>query len=326
MLVDVSKCIACRSCQVACKQWWKLPAVPSVNRGTHENPPDLTAYTWNRIGLREIESDGTKKSLFTRKACMHCNQAVCVWVCPSYARGYDDLGYVTLNRERCIGCGRCEEYCPFEVPKLGPHDISARISVKLNTPRFVSYSCVLCRDRVENGDLPACAKSCPTQAMQFGELSDLAERGQARVNIIRGRHPKANLYGRKELGGLKVLYILTEEPSAHGFPEKAQLGTYPPFITHTFPHWYEKALADGLLPAFPQQAKSHWYMQPDLVPVPPPEEPAWTWALSGPRLGRWAPVLWGWLGRGFLGAIAGILLRLRRRTSSEGDRERDKET
>jgi len=134
MLVDVSKCIACRGCQIACKQWWKLPAVASIHRGIHENPPELTAHTWNRIRFQEVEDNGRRKWLFTRKACNHCSEAVCVWVCPSYARGHNDQGFVSIDQERCIGCGRCGEFCPFGVPRLGVHDISKRISVQLSTP------------------------------------------------------------------------------------------------------------------------------------------------------------------------------------------------
>jgi len=71
MLFDSSKCMACRGCQVACKQWWELPAVSTTNQGTYENPPDLSAETWNMIKCREIGNNGTVRWLFTRQACMH---------------------------------------------------------------------------------------------------------------------------------------------------------------------------------------------------------------------------------------------------------------
>ncbi len=313
MLVDVSKCIACRSCQIACKQWWRLPAVPSVNRGTHENPADLTAHTWNRIALKEIESGGAKKWLFTRKACNHCSQAVCIWVCPSFARGYNNLGSVTIDHDRCIGCGRCGEHCPFGVPKLGAHDVSRRITVGFYTPRLVSYSCAFCKDRLENGGTPACAKSCPTQAVQFGEWTDLVKRGRARVNALKGSHPKANLYGEKEMGGLKVLKVLTEEPAVHGLPENPKMGTYPVFVKHNFPRWYEKAVTEGVLPLFPPKANRKWYMQPDLAPAPSPKEPLLIAGFAGPTLGGWAPFLWGWFSLGVIGGFVALLVKLRGR-------------
>jgi formate dehydrogenase iron-sulfur subunit len=325
MLVDVSKCIACRSCQVACKQWWKLPAVPSVNRGTHENPADLTAHTWNRIAFREIESNRTKKWLFTRKSCNHCSQAACVWVCPSFARGYNNLGSVTIDETRCIGCGRCGEYCPFGVPRLGAHNISPKIAVGLYTPRLVSYSCAFCRDRLENGGIPACAKSCPTQAILFGEWADLVKRGRARVNALRDSHPKANLYGEKEMGGLRVLKVLTEEPGVHGLPENPKIGDPPEYSQHNFPRWYARAVSEGLLPVFPAKANRKWYMQPDLAPGPAPKEPELTAGLAGSKLGGWAPILGGWLGVGVIGTLSAVLWNLRRRNTVKGEEERTKQ-
>jgi formate dehydrogenase iron-sulfur subunit len=326
MLVDVSKCIACRSCQIACKQWWKLPAMITINRGTHENPPDLTFGTWNRIQFKEIENNGKKKWLFTRKACMHCSKAVCVWVCPAYARTYSHLGHVTIDKERCIGCGRCGEYCPFDVPKLGQHGVSPRFPVKLGPPRLVSYSCIFCIDRLEDGLTPACAKTCPTEAIRVGDLDDLVVLGQARVNELKTSHPKANIYGKKELGGLKVVYVLTEEPGIHGLPENPQIGTYPEFVKSTFPRWYTLAVTEGKLPVFPQGARREWYMQGGLTPAPSPKEPAWAAEFPGSKLGRWAPLLWGWLGIGIVGGAATLGWSIRRRNKLGQEKQKDGES
>src|SRR4030065_2232386 len=101
ILFDTSKCIACRACQVACKEWWELPAVSTKTRGTYETPPDLSAETWNKIRFSEIGQNGTVRWLFTRQACMHCTTAACVWVCPTYARTYSSLGFITIDQERC---------------------------------------------------------------------------------------------------------------------------------------------------------------------------------------------------------------------------------
>jgi len=313
MLVDVSKCIACRSCQIACKQWWKLPAMPTINRGTHENPPDLTFGTWNRIQFKEIENKGKKKWLFTRKACMHCSKAVCVWVCPSYARTYNHLGHVAINKERCIGCGRCTEYCPFNVPRLGQHGASPRFPVKRGPARLVSYSCIFCMDRLEDGLPPACAKACPTGAIRFGDLTDLVVLGQDRVKELKAGYPKANLYGKNDLGGLKVMFVLTEAPGIHGLPENPQVGTYPEFVKSTFPRWYAEAVTKGDLPVFPKGARREWYMQGDLAPAPSPIEPAWEDKFPEFGLGRWMPLLWAWLGIGVVGGAATIGWSIRRR-------------
>lgn len=264
ILFDSAKCMACRACQVACKQWWELPAVSTANSGTYENPPHLEAETWNRIRFNENRQNGTVSWIFTRRACMHCTKAVCVWVCPTYARTYDSLGYVTIDPERCIGCGRCVAYCPFQVPRLGRHNVSARIVVELGTPRVVAYKCAFCKDRVKEGLVPACVKTCPPEALRFGEHANLVERGQARVDALKATYPNVRLYGEKELGGLHVLYILTDAPSIHGLPEKPQFGVYPKF-EEPLPDWYKKAVADGRLPAFPSEARPEWYMQPESV-------------------------------------------------------------
>lgn len=326
MLVDVSKCIACRGCQIACKQWWKLPAVATIHRGIHENPPELTAHTWNRIRFKELEDNGRRRWLFTRKACNHCSEAVCVWVCPSFARGHNDQGFVSIDQERCIGCGRCGEFCPFGVPKLGAHNISKRISVQLSTPRLVSYSCAFCKDRLEQGGIPSCAKSCPTEAIRFGELPDLVKWGQARVTTLKASHPKTNLYGRKEMGGMKVLYVLTEEPEVHGFPKDPQKGAYPAFAKHNFPRWYSMAVSEGKLSAFPPKANSKWYMQPDLIPTPPPKEPEFVALSAGSRFGQWAPVLYGWFGLGVIGALSSVLWSVRRRQTLYKEDQQNKKT
>jgi len=325
MLFDGSKCLACRACQVACKQWSKLPAVPTINRGTYENPPKLTAYTWNRIVFSEVDKNGKRKWLFTRRACMHCSQAVCVWVCPSYARGYDDRGYVTIDQKRCVACGRCVEYCPFQVPKLGRDDICGCDTLKETPPRLVSYNCTFCRDRLEDGGIPACAKTCPSQAIQFGESSNLIKEGQIRVKMLKATHPQANLYGKKEMGGLTVLYILTQEPSIHGLPENPQMGTYPPFDQCTFPAWYSEAIFGGALPNFPSGADPAWYMQPGIAPAPCPVEPILKKLFVRSKSGGWAPILWGWLGLGGFGAFAAIVWSLRRRKTLEEGKQKNNE-
>ena len=57
-LVDVSKCIGCRGCQIACKQWNQLPAGATMNSGTYQNPPDLQANTWSMVRFQEIVGQG----------------------------------------------------------------------------------------------------------------------------------------------------------------------------------------------------------------------------------------------------------------------------
>src|SRR4030042_6223156 len=105
ILYDSSKCTACRGCQVACKQWWGLEGETTTNRGTYENPPDLSPDTWVKIRFNEVPRNGSIDWVFTRRACMHCTEAACVKVCPTGALYHHPLGFVAYNKDICSGCG-----------------------------------------------------------------------------------------------------------------------------------------------------------------------------------------------------------------------------
>jgi formate dehydrogenase iron-sulfur subunit len=316
MLFDSSRCMACRGCQVACKQWWELPAVATTNRGSYENPPELGAETWNKIRFGEISKAGNTGWLFTRQACMHCTEAVCVWVCPSYARSYDEDGHVSIDRERCIGCGRCVQYCPFEVPRLGPDKLTPRLTVANYSPRKVAYKCTWCTDRLKDGLSPACVHTCPPGALQFGERSKIIEEARRRLAIVKKTHPQASLYGESELGGLHSIYLLTGTAYDHGLPENPRVGNYPLFDPEGFPDWYIKALKDGVFPDFPESARRDWYMEPGLTPTSPLRVGS---ARQSQDFFDGKQVLtWGWLGVGAVAATAALGWIYKRRNGAAG--------
>lgn len=208
MLIDTSKCMGCRGCQVACKQWNELAAVRTKSNGSYENPAVLSASTWTRVEFRERY----EQWLFRKHQCMHCTEASCVAVCPTGA-AYHQGEFVLIDQGQCIGCGYCVEACPFT-------------AVHRDEPRGTAQKCTLCIDRVTNGLTPACAKTCPSRAVQFGERTDLIIAAQRRVqNLIALGNIRARLYGETELGGLGVMYVLTEPPSAFGLPESPRLAT-----------------------------------------------------------------------------------------------------
>ena len=229
ILFNSARCIACRGCQVSCKQWNEtdeiIPdtqnGVQAVNRGTYENPPDLSPATWLKIQFFEKSEYDSFEWLFSRRSCMHCTDAACVAACPSGALFHNDYGFVGYDRDKCIGCGYCSQHCPFHVPRLDTNVITGVGKMD---------KCTLCTtpglDRLSAGELPACVKTCPTDALIFGDREELLSKGRELVDNLRAGHskayPNAALYGENELGGLHVLYVLQDSPEAYGLPEDPQ--------------------------------------------------------------------------------------------------------
>ncbi len=233
ILYDATKCIACRACQVACKQWNELGVEETTNRGTYENPPDLSPETWNKIRFAEVER-GTKIDwLFTRLACMHCTDASCEQVCPTGAISHQD-GFVIIDQEWCIGCGYCNQACPFHVPHK-------------DEVLGIARKCTSCIDRRSNGLEPACVKTCPTGALTFGDRDELVAVGRERVQELKDEgYSDAYLYGDEELGGLHVLYVLDDSPAVYGLPESPQVA-----ISASVGKWLSGILAAGVVAAIP---------------------------------------------------------------------------
>lgn len=195
-LVDTSRCIGCRSCQVACKQWNKLEADKTSNKGTFENPRDLTPALFNRIRFVESEASGAVSWQFLNERCMQCGDAGCMKVCPSPGALYRTKdGIVAYNKEKCISCKYCVSACPFNIPR---YDANDKVS-----------KCNLCQSRIEGGMTPACAKACPTESLKFGNRSQMIATAVA---------AKKTLYGENDLMGLGVVYALEGPPEQYGLP------------------------------------------------------------------------------------------------------------
>jgi anaerobic dimethyl sulfoxide reductase subunit B len=156
---DTNRCIKCKSCEVACKQWKgiqagtvKLRRVEEVTKGVF---PDV-------------------QRLFFSISCRHCAKAPCIEACPVGAIIKRPDGIVVVQQDKCNGCRICLEACPFGAPQFGEDGLMQK--------------CDMCLDRIENGQTPMCAATCPTQALSWGttrELADLASR-KAAVRMASG--------------------------------------------------------------------------------------------------------------------------------------------
>ena len=216
MLIDVSKCMGCRGCQVACKQWNQLPATKTKFTGTYQNPPTLSGTTWTLVNF--IEPEDFKENprwLFRKQQCLHCEDPACVAACPTGALTKQDNGIVYINQAVCAGCKYCVEVCPFQTPHADHSPGTAR-------------KCWMCRDRVLNGLQPACATACPTGAVVFGDRKAMLSKAEKRVAELKKQYPKSNpyIYGKEELGGLGVLYLLPEnDPELFNLPKNPKRPT-----------------------------------------------------------------------------------------------------
>ncbi len=211
-LIDATKCIGCRGCQTACKQWNQLPATDTSFTGSYENPPALSSNTWMRIKFREHESEQNGVDwLMSKQGCMHCTDAACILACPAGAIYRTEYDTVKVDEVKCIGCNYCVAACPFQVIGFD------RLSNK-------ARKCTFCLDRLQSGLKPACAGTCPTGSITFGDSRELIGKARARVDKLKAAgKANANIYGLDEVGGTAMLYVLGDKPEKYGFPADPQV-------------------------------------------------------------------------------------------------------
>ena len=206
ILVDANKCIGCRACQVACKQWNELPAEETTNRGTYENPPQLSARTFTKVRFNEIEYDGKFHWVFTKIQCMHCEHPACAAACPLGALKKTAEGPVTYDDNICFGCRYCMIACPFGVPTF-----------EWDKPTPWIRKCTFCADRQAAGLRPACVTTCPTGALKFGEREELIAEARERIAAAPEQYVDY-IYGENEVGGTSWLYLSPVPFEELGFP------------------------------------------------------------------------------------------------------------
>ena len=199
--VDTTVCTACRGCQVACKQWKNLPAEITVNRGTIENPADLSFNTYKVVRMREEVIDGKLKWLFFPEQCRHCVEPPCLDTAGDKAAIFkDDATGAVVYTAKTKGLKAKEiiESCPYNIPRKGKNGELAK--------------CDMCLDRVQNGLLPACVKTCPTGAMNFGEREEMLALANKRLGEVKKISPAAKLLDADDV---RVIYLVAYKPELY---------------------------------------------------------------------------------------------------------------
>jgi Fe-S-cluster-containing dehydrogenase component len=193
LLFDATRCVGCRACQTACKEANGLPPDRiEAEGGIYDAPLDLNGSTKNVIQLARGPGGETA---FVKRQCMHCADPACASVCMAGALHKAKGGVVAYDKGLCVGCRYCQIACAFNVPKFQWH-----------TALPVIVKCELCRGR-EKG--PACAETCPREAVVHGRRGALLAEARRRIAAEPGKYvPK--VYGEADGGGTNVLYLTSQ--------------------------------------------------------------------------------------------------------------------
>lgn len=221
MLIDLTKCIGCRACQAACKQWHNHPAETTQNNGSYQNPPQLSEKTATVVTFNEVMYEGDFAWVFAKRQCMHCEHPACASACTVGALQKTAEGPVIYDAKKCIGCRYCQYACPFDVPKFEWEQSLGLIT-----------KCDMCADRQAEGLTPACAKACPTGAILFGDRDALVLEAKKRIALNQDKYVD-HVYGEREVGGTSMIYLSAIPFSLLGF---ANVGT------QEIPHYAEAVM------------------------------------------------------------------------------------
>ncbi|MDR3762935.1 MAG: 4Fe-4S dicluster domain-containing protein [Acidobacteriota bacterium] len=241
-LIDTTKCIGCRACQVSCKQWNELPAektsAPEAGLG-YQEPKRLSAKSYVVIADKLVDDQNSStgfRQVFVKRQCMHCDDPACASACPVTALHKDPSGAVVYDKSRCIGCRYCMWACPWGVPTAEWDSLNPSIR-----------KCTHCADRISsqvpeyrNGVAltaaekttwaaqhtePACVKACPAGCLKFGDRGALLAEAKQRIANNPGKYVD-HIYGENEAGGTNMMYLASAPFSELGFP-KVQSEAFP---------------------------------------------------------------------------------------------------
>lgn len=240
-LTDSTLCIGCKACEVACKEWNGVAADDLVWSGlSYDNTLSLGARTWRHVkfveGIPEAGKGGNDPAgspwNFSSDVCKHCETAGCLEACPTGALVRTEFESVYLQPDVCNGCGYCVVNCPFGVVEKDEEDGRA-------------FKCTFCYDRQKAGLKPACAKVCPTESIQFGELDDLRDRAQRRIAELKDRGiGDASIYDPVDsnVKGTHAIFIVRGDQKMYNLPPNPEVPT-----AYLRAGWTSAAIAAGAM-------------------------------------------------------------------------------
>ncbi|MDI6889632.1 MAG: 4Fe-4S ferredoxin [Thermodesulfovibrionales bacterium] len=204
--IDTTKCTACRGCQVACKQWNRNPGTKTRQRGSYQNPEDLSFSTYKLVRFSEVEVDKKPMWYFFADQCRHCLEPPCMYTAES--KGVKAItrdgatGAVLYNpnvKVKAADFKAIKESCPFDIPRW-------------DEKTGGMAKCTMCIDRIKEGLLPACVKACPTGALNFGDRDKILDMAKKRLSELKAVYPKAQLLGADYL---RTIFLVVDDPQKY---------------------------------------------------------------------------------------------------------------
>jgi formate dehydrogenase iron-sulfur subunit len=196
-------------------------SMPAESMPAETTPPDTDEFRW----------------LMSSDVCKHCTHAGCLDVCPTGALFRTEFGTVVVQADVCNGCGSCVAGCPFGVVERRTDGTAApktkrgeRKGEQPEVPNLgVAQKCTLCYDRLVDDQTPACAQTCPTTSIKFGDHDDMVAVAKERVAELHAQgRTEARLYGANQLdgvGGTGSVFLLLDEPEVYGLPPDPRVPT-----------------------------------------------------------------------------------------------------